>query len=183
MLTTSLWGDTFGRSACSKTSSKARPLFVNSRRRATFATRILPLQDKNGVHRQVEFVSNVYDVGDQKAIQCNIRDITERKRAEQQLAYFSAIVNASQDAIIGKTLEFIVTSWNAGAERLYGYTAEEAIGQSIGILQPGDRPDELPSLMAKVTHGESIDNFPTVRRRKDGTLIDVSLTLSPIKDR
>ena len=143
----------------------------------------LPLQDKNGVHRQVEFVSNVYDVGDQKAIQCNIRDITERKLAEQQLAYFSAIVNASQDAIIGKNLEFIVTSWNAGAERLYGYTAEEAIGESIGILQPGDRPDELPSLMAKVTHGESIDNLHTVRRRKDGTLIDVSLTLSPIKDR
>ncbi len=142
----------------------------------------LPLQDKNGVHREVEFVSNVYDVGDRKAIQCNIRDITERKLAEQQLAYFSAIVNASQDAIIGKTLEFIVTSWNVGAERLYGYTAEEAIGQSIGILQPGDRPDELPSLMAKVTHGESIDNFHTVRRRKDGTLINVSLTLSPIKD-
>ena len=143
----------------------------------------LPLQDENGVHRQVEFVSNVYDVGDQKAIQCNIRDITERKLAEQQLAYFSAIVNASQDAIIGKNLEFIVTSWNAAAERLYGYTAEEAIGQSIGILQPGDRPDELPSLMAKVTHGESTDNLHTVRRRKDGTLIDVSLTLSPIKDR
>jgi two-component system CheB/CheR fusion protein len=142
----------------------------------------LPLQDKNGVHRQVEFVSNVYDVGGQKAIQCNIRDITERKLAEHQLAYFSAIVNASQDAIIGKTLEFIVTSWNAGAERLYGYSAEEAIGQSIGMLQPGDRTGELPSLMAKVTHGESIDNFPTIRRRKDGNLINVSLTLSPIKD-
>jgi PAS domain S-box-containing protein len=142
----------------------------------------LPLQDENGVHRQVEFVSNVYAVGDGKAIQCNIRDITARKLAEQQLAYFSAIVNASRDAIIGKTLEFVVTSWNAGAERLYGYTADEAIGRSIGILQPGDRPNELPSLMAKVTHGESIDNFPAVRRRKDGTLIDVSLTLSPIKD-
>jgi PAS domain S-box-containing protein len=143
----------------------------------------LPLQGKNGVHRQVEFVSNVYDVGDRKAIQCNIRDITERKLAEQQLAHFSAIVNASQDAIIGKNLEFVVTSWNAGAEHLYGYTAEEAIGASIGILQPGDRPDELPSLMTKVTHGESIDHLHTVRRCKDGTLIDVSLTLSPIKDR
>ena len=143
----------------------------------------MPLQDKNGVHREVEFVSNVYEVGDRKAIQCNIRDITERKLAEHKLAHFSAIVNASQDAIIGKNLEFVVTSWNAGAERLYGYTAEEAIGESIGILQPGDRPDELPSLMAKVTHGESTDNLHTTRRRKDGTLIDVSLTLSPIKDR
>ncbi len=143
----------------------------------------LPLQNKNGVHREVEFVSNVYEVGDRKAIQCNIRDITERKLAEQQLAHFSAIVNASQDAIIGKNLEFIVTSWNAGAERLYGYTAEEAIGESIGILQPGDRPDELPSLMAKVKHGESTINLHTTRRRKDGALMDVSLTLSPIKDR
>ncbi len=143
----------------------------------------MPLQDTNGVHRQVECVSNVYDVRDQKAIQCNIRDITERKRAERQLAHLSAIVNASQDAIIGTNLEFIVTSWNASAERLYGYTAEEAIGQSIRILQLVDRPDELPSLMAKVTHGESIDSFPTIRRCKDGTLIDVSLTLSPIKDR
>ncbi len=143
----------------------------------------LPLQDKNGVHREVEFVSNVYEVGDRKAIQCNIRDITERKLAERQLAHFSAIVNASQDAIIGKDVEFVVTSWNAGAERLYGYTAEEAIGQSIAILQPGDRPDELPSLMAKVTHGESTDNLHTTRHRKDGALIDVSLTLSPIKDR
>ena len=103
--------------------------------------------------------------------------------AEHKLAHFSAIVNASQDAIIGKNLEFIVTSWNAGAERLYGYTAEEAIGESIGILQPGDRPDELRSLMVKVTHGESTDNLHTTRRRKDGTLINVSLTLSPIKDR
>jgi PAS domain S-box-containing protein len=143
----------------------------------------LPLQGKNGVHRQVEFVSNVYDVGEQKAIQCNIRDITERKLAEQQLAYFSAIVNASQDAIIGKNLDFVVTSWNAGAERLYGYSPEEAIGESIGILQPGDRPGELPLLRAKAALGESIDNLHTARRRKDGTLIDVSLTLSPIKDR
>ena len=143
----------------------------------------LPLQDKNGVHRQVEFVSNVYEVGDGKAIQCNIRDITERKLAEQQVAHLSAIVNASQDAIIGINLEFIVTSWNAGAERLYGYTSEEAIGKSIGILQPGDRPDELPSLMAKITHGESTNNLHTARRRKDGALIDVALTLSPIKDR
>ncbi|MHB0960039.1 MAG: PAS domain-containing hybrid sensor histidine kinase/response regulator [Pirellulaceae bacterium] len=143
----------------------------------------LPLRDKHGVHREVEFVSNVYEVGDRRAIQCNIRDITERKLAEQQLAYLSAIVNASQDAIIGKNLESIITSWNVGAERLYGYTADEAIGKSIEILQPGDRPDEVPALIAKVTHGESTDNLQTVRRRKDGTLIDVSLTLSPIKDR
>ena len=142
----------------------------------------LPLQGKNGAHRQVEFVSNVYEVADQKAIQCNIRDITQRKLAEQQLAHFSAIVNASHDAIIGKSLEFIVTSWNVGAERLYGYTAEEAIGQSIGILQPGDRPNELPSLMARIAQGESVENFLTARRCKDGTLIDVFLTLSPIKD-
>jgi PAS domain S-box-containing protein len=142
----------------------------------------LPLQNKKGIHREVEFVSNVYDEGDRKVVQCNIRNITERKQAEQQLAFFSAIVNTSQCTVIGKNLEFIITSWNVGAERLYGYTAEEAIGQSIGILQSEDRPNELPSLMSKVTQGESIDNLLAVRRRKDGTLINVSLTLFPIKD-
>ena len=137
----------------------------------------LPLQNKKGIHREVEFVSNVYDEGDRKVVQCNIRNITERKQAEQQLAFFSAIVNTSQGTVIGKNLEFIITSWNVGAERLYGYTAAEVIGRLIGILQPGDRPNELPSLMAKVTHGESIDNLIAVRRCKDGTRINVSLTL------
>jgi PAS domain S-box-containing protein len=142
----------------------------------------LPLQNKKGIHREVEFVSNVYDEGDRKVVQCNIRNITERKHAEQQLAFFSAIINTSQEMVIGKNLEFIITSWNVGAERLYGYTAEEVIGQSIVILQSEDRLNELPSLMSKVTQGESIDNLLAVRRRKDGSRINVSLTYFPIKD-
>lgn len=142
----------------------------------------LPLEDKHGLQQEVEIISHVYSDGDRKAIQCNIRNITERKLAEQKLAYFSAIVNASQDAIIGKNLDFIITSWNKSAERLYGYTAEEAIGQSIGILQEADQTDDLPSLLVKVTQAEPIENYPTIRRCKDGTLVNVSLTISPIQD-
>ena len=110
------------------------------------------------------------------------RDISERKEAEKQLAHFSAIVNSSQDAIIGKTLDGIVTSWNPGAEHLYGYTAAEMIGQPISNLTPPDRSDEIKTLLSKLEDGGSVEQYDTVRRRKDGTLVDVSLTLSPIKN-
>ena len=99
---------------------QSKAAFCELQERGDIRYEDMPLQDKNGVHRQVEFVSNVYEVGGQKAIQCNIRDITERKLVEQQLAHCSAIVNASQDAIIGKTLEFIVTSWNVSADACTG---------------------------------------------------------------
>ena len=108
------------------------------------------------------------------------RDISERKEAEKRLAHFSAIVNSSQDAIIGKTLDGIITSWNAGAERLYGYTAEEVVGHSILILLPPHRVDELSSLLLKIKQGERVEQYDTIRCRKDGSLVDVSLTLSPI---
>ena len=111
-----------------------------------------------------------------------IRDITERKRAEQTLAQFSAIVNSSQDAIIGGTLDGVITSWNPSAERLYGYTAAEAMGKSISLVAPADRSSEFLSLLAKIKQGEGISGLDTVRRRKNGTLLDVSVTLSPIRD-
>jgi PAS domain S-box-containing protein len=108
------------------------------------------------------------------------RDISERKKTEKQLAHFSAIVNSSQDAIIGKTLDGSITSWNRGAEHLYGYTAEEAVGRSIPMLLPPNRIDELPSILLKIEHGERVEQFDTIRCCKDGSLVDVSLTLSPI---
>ena len=98
------------------------------------------------------------------------------------MAHFSAIINSSQDAIIGKTLDGIVTSWNPGAERLYGYTAAEMIGQPISNLTPLDRSDEIKSHLLRLGYGGSVEQYDTVRRRKDGTLVDVSLTLSPIKN-
>jgi PAS domain S-box-containing protein len=103
-----------------------------------------------------------------------------RGLADELLA---AIVESSDDAIASKTLEGIVTSWNRGAERLFGYTAGEMIGRSITILIPADRADEEPAILERVRRGERVDHYETVRRRKDGGLIDVSLTVSPVRDR
>ena len=106
------------------------------------------------------------------------RDITEQVRA----AWLAAIVSSSEDAIIGKTLDGTITSWNAGAEAMYGYTAAEITGHSIAQLIPPDRPDELPEILAQLARGQRIDHFQTRRVRKDGTLIDVSVSVSPVRD-
>src|SRR5205085_124469 len=108
--------------------------------------------------------------------------ITSRKEVEQARAQLAAIVESSDDAIIGKTLDGHITSWNTAAERLYGYTAAEVIGQPISILFPPDRTDELPQIMERLSRIGSIAQFETMRQRKDGTLLDVSLTISPIYD-
>ena len=110
-------------------------------------------------------------------------DITERKRAEGAAFLLSAIVDSSEDAIISKNLDGVITSWNKSAERLFGYTAGEAIGQTVAaLLIPPDRLDEEPGILAQLRRGERVDHFETVRRRKDGSLIDISLTISPVKD-
>ncbi|CAN7673276.1 PAS domain S-box protein [Rhizobium sp. LjRoot30] len=88
---------------------------------------------------------------------------------------------SSDDAIVSKSLEEIITSWNRGAERIFGYSAIEVIGQPITILIPPERLDEEPAILARVQSGERVDHFETVRRRKDGQLIDISLTISPIR--
>jgi PAS domain S-box-containing protein len=110
------------------------------------------------------------------------RDITERQRVEEVQTRLAAIVESSEDAIIGKTLEGIIMSWNQGAKRIYGYTAEEVIGQSLALLVPPDRPDELPALLTHLARGEAIAHYETERVRKDGQVIPVSLTISPIRD-
>jgi PAS domain S-box-containing protein len=110
-----------------------------------------------------------------------IRDITERTKAEQQRAQLAAIVDASADAIIGKTLLGIVTSWNPGARRLFGYAADEIVGSSISLLVPAGREDEEASILAALATGET-KQFDTIRRRKDGRIIDVSVTTSPIRN-
>lgn len=103
-------------------------------------------------------------------------------REEERLYFLASIVESSDDAIIGKTLDGIILSWNPGAQRIYGYSADEVIGKPISILVPPDRPDELPQLLERISQGQRIDHFETVRMRKDGKRIDVSLTISPIKD-
>ena len=110
------------------------------------------------------------------------RDTTEMKRADRAHRLLSAIVDSSDDAIISKSLDGIITSWNKSAERLFGYTAEEVIGQPITILIPPDRLEEEPEIISRLKRGERVDHFETVRRRKDGSLIDISLTISPVRD-
>src|ERR1700758_3451064 len=109
-------------------------------------------------------------------------DITERKRAEQATCLLAAIVESSHDAIVSKSLNGVITSWNKGAERLFGYTAEEALGQNITLIIPPERRDEERTILEQLTRGERIDHFETVRMRKDGSLLDVSLTISPMRD-
>jgi PAS domain S-box-containing protein len=111
-----------------------------------------------------------------------VLDLTERKRAEQAAEELASIVESSDDAIVSKDLDGIIRTWNRGAERLFGYKAAEVIGRPITILIPPDRLDEEPGILARMRRGEPVDHYETVRRHKDGSLIDVSLTVSPTRD-
>ena len=109
-------------------------------------------------------------------------DVTELKQAERASRQLAAIVESSEDAIISKDLNGIIASWNQAAERLFGYTAEEMIGKSITLLIPPERQHEEPGILESIRRGDRIEHYETVRRRKDGSLLDVSLTVSPIRD-
>ena len=110
------------------------------------------------------------------------RDITDRQKAEETQRHLAAIVESSDDAIVAKTLEGIVTSWNRGAERIFGYSAAEMVGTPISRLLPPGHEDELPSILGAIRRGERVEHFETGRLRKDGRRIDVSLTVSPLFD-
>src|SRR5262249_15288780 len=112
----------------------------------------------------------------------SLTDITESKQAEEGLRLLASIVETTDDGIIGKDLNGIVTSWNAAAERLYGYTAQEMVGKPTSILVPPDRPDEEAELLERLNRGERVDHYETVRIANDGRQVQVSLTVSPIKD-
>jgi two-component system, chemotaxis family, CheB/CheR fusion protein len=120
--------------------------------------------------------------GAEPMILLGIEDITGRKQAELAKARLAAIVECSDDAIVGKNLEGIIETWNAGAERLFGYTQEEAIGHPVTLLIPVDRVAEEPAILERIRRGEHINHYESIRRRKDGQLLDVSLTISPIVD-
>jgi PAS domain S-box-containing protein len=106
-----------------------------------------------------------------------------RRAAERDAQQLAAIVESSTDAIVSKSVDGIIQTWNDGARRLFGYGRDEVIGKPINLLIPPDRQDEEPHILAKIRAGERVDHFETIRRRKDGTLIDISLTISPIRDR
>jgi len=111
-----------------------------------------------------------------------VRDVSERNQTDQELHQMAAIIRDSEDAIIGKTLDGTITSWNRAAERMYGYSSEEIIGASIKIITPKDRQDELTAILAKVSHGQATEHYQTIRIRKDGSEFPVVLTISPISN-
>jgi len=131
-----------------------------------YAVTLSPIRDSSGAVTGVSTIS---------------RDITERKRAEAMAAQLVAIVESSDDAIFGKDLNGVVTSWNSGAERLYGYSAAEMIGANISRVVPADRPDELSGLLQRVAKGERVSHYETRRVRKDGSTVDVAISISPIR--
>ena len=133
----------------------------------------------DGSEFPAELTVNVVNLAGPPVFTAFVRDISDRRQAEKQQRELAAIVGASNDAILGTTLDGIVTSWNAGAERIYGYAADEVLGQSAVFAVP---KDEFAEAIERMRRGESIRQFETVRRRKDGTVFDVSLSISPIAD-
>ena len=111
-----------------------------------------------------------------------LRDVTERMQAEEVRERLAAVVDSSDDAIISKDLNGIDQSWNRGAEKIFGYSASEAVGKPMLMLFPPERVQEESDILARIRRGESVEHFETVRVRKDGRRIDVSVTISPIRD-
>lgn len=141
------------------------------------------MRRRDGSLREVLISANTYWENDHFAhARCFTRDVTEQNRAEAARAHLAALVTSSEDAIISKSLEGVIKSWNQGAERIFGYSAHEAVGKPITLVIPADRLEEEPAILERLKRGERVDHFETVRQRKDGTLLDVSLTISPIRD-
>jgi PAS domain S-box-containing protein len=128
-----------------------------------------------------ECISFVLDLTERKEAQAAVERLRHERALDEQKARLAAIVDASDDAIIGKTLEGVITSWNEGAHRLFGYSADEMVGESISRLVPPGRESEEPAILERLARGE-VQRFDTVRRRKDGRDIDVSVTSSPVRD-
>jgi PAS domain S-box-containing protein len=135
--------------------------------------RVLDRQADGKVHRLINVVT---DITERKQVEAALRE------SEQRLRWQASIVESSDDAIISKNLDGIITSWNRGAERIFGYTAKEAIGEPITMVIPHDRQDEERVILTRIRRGERIEHFETVRQRKHGSLIVVSLTVSPVKN-
>jgi PAS domain S-box-containing protein len=116
------------------------------------------------------------------AVDLLLVEIDQRRKGHLAIGQLGSLVETSADAIITKDLNGIITSWNGGAERIFGYTADEMIGKPVSLLIPADRPDEEPSILQRIRRGERIEHYETVRRRKTGELIDISLSVSPLAD-
>lgn len=141
------------------------------------------LRCKDGSIKYVQIQSNVrWDDEQFVHTRCFTRDISDRKRADDAALRLASIVTSTDDAIVSKDLTGIITSWNPAAERMFGYTAEEAIGRSIRTIIPAERRDEEDQVISRIVRGETVDHFETVRQRKDGSFIPISLTVSPVSN-
>src|SRR5919112_3941554 len=155
--------------------------FVRSRYRLADAES--PEVDRHGNTKY--FVYNLTGIIDNESllrVWGTQRDITERKQGEEVRARLAAIVESSEDAIIGKTLQGTITDWNKGAQKIYGYSGQEVLGKPINILVPPNRPNEIPKILKRLRLGEAIEHYETVRVTKDGRRLNISLTISPIRD-
>lgn len=136
----------------------------------------------DGSEIAVELAITPFEVGGAKLFTAYLRDITDRVRGLEAIRRLAAIVESSEDAIISKNLKGVIVSWNEAAENLFGYTAEEAIGKPVTMLIPESRHDEEPNILGRIVRGEPIEHYETVRQHKSGRLLNVSLTVSPIRD-
>ena len=141
------------------------------------------LRCKNGSLKEVLISSNaLWEDGKFIHSRCFTRDITEHKRATEAQARLAAVVESSDDAIMSKTLEGIITTWNKGAERIFGYTESEIVGRSVTMLIPSGMAHEEENILSRLKRGERLEHYETRRQRKDGTIFDASLTVSPLRD-
>jgi PAS domain S-box-containing protein len=137
---------------------------------------------KDGSILEVEVGASAVPYGCRRTMSIVAHDITERKKAEEERSRLAAIVESSEDVILGKSLDGTITSWNRAAQRLYGYAVEEAVGRNVSMLVPPDRLGELAEILWKVREGEKVEQLETVRLTKDGRRLDVSVTVSPVRD-
>jgi PAS domain S-box-containing protein len=187
---------------CAAAEAVGQPLeiFIPERFRATHAGHIRSFGQSAKVHKPmsergeisglrtdgtefpIEASISQAHVGQRKIFTVILRDISERKRAEEALAFIGSVVESSQDAIIGKSLGGTIQSWNRGAEKLYGYTAAEVAGQSVSLLSPPERQDEIATWLEQIRQGGSVEHQEAVRLHEDGRRIAVSVSISPVKD-
>src|ERR1019366_1850296 len=149
--------------------------------RATGAGLELTGRRRDGTEVPTDISLSSIETGDGWLTTATVRDVTERTKGDRELQRMAAIIEYSDDAIISKTVDGIITTWNPAAERMYGYSSEEIIGESIALIAPSDRSDEMTAIMARIKAGQTTENLETVRLRKDGTVFPVALTVSPIR--
>nr|WP_079158076.1 PAS domain S-box protein [Streptomyces caniscabiei] len=137
---------------------------------------------RDGTEFPVEISLSPLETADGLLVSAAVRDVSDRKAAERRINELAALVESSQDAILAKTLDGHITYWNTAAQRLYGYTAEQAIGRHMSFLAPMDRRHEISALMERLRRGEKVEHFETLRLTRTGALLDVDVTLWPTRD-